>query len=144
MSAFVRFWGGDDGERGQAIILIAAVLLGMLMSVGLAIDTGTLYVARRTAQEAADAGAYAGAVALYDNGTNTDAQNAAIADTKTNGYQDNGGGGTQHVIVNSPPLLAGAPYYKNDEYVEVEISVQVKTSLVPRSGLTTVSVHSIA
>ena len=61
MSAFARFWRGTEGERGQALVLIAITFLGMLMAVGLAIDSGQLFVARRTAQEAADAGAYAGA-----------------------------------------------------------------------------------
>jgi putative Flp pilus-assembly TadE/G-like protein len=144
MRTFARFWSGDESQRGQAIVLIAAVLLGMLMSVGLAIDAGELFVARRTAQEAADAGAYAGAVILYQGGDNATAKAQATLDITTNGYTDGGGGGTEHVTVNSPPLLAGAPYLNNNEYVEVQISVDVKTSLVPKSGLTTVTVHSIA
>ena len=140
MSAFLRFWRGDDCERGQAIILIAAVLLGMLMSVGLAIDAGTLYVARRTAQEAADAGAYAGAVVLYEGGAYSDAKTAAATDATKNGYTQGGDGGRQTVIVQEPT----ASPFNNTEYVEVDISVDVRTSLVPRSGLTQVSVHSIA
>ncbi|MBU6423082.1 MAG: hypothetical protein KGQ88_03490, partial [Chloroflexi bacterium] len=112
----------------------------MLMSVGLAIDAGTLYVARRTAQEAADAGAYAGAVVLYEGGAYSDAKTAAATDATKNGYTQGGDGGRQTVIVQEPT----ASPFNNTEYVEVDISVDVRTSLVPRSGLTQVSVHSIA
>ncbi len=141
MSALLRFWRGDEGERGQAIVLIAAVLLGMLMSVGLAIDAGELYVARRTAQEAADAGAYAGAVVLYEGGAYSDATTAATNDVTRNGYSQGGDGGRQTVTVVEP----SASPYNTTQYVRVDITVQVPTSLVPQqSGLTTVHVRSIA
>ncbi|MDE3112339.1 MAG: hypothetical protein KGK34_05285, partial [Chloroflexota bacterium] len=140
MTALSAFWRGDASERGQAIVLIAAVLLGMLMSVGLAIDAGTLYVARRTAQEAADAGAYAGAVVLYQGGTWTEAQAAATTDVGTNGYAEGGDSGRQTVSVVEP----SASPFNTTQYVEVDIGVQVRTSLVPKSGLTTVQVHAIA
>ena len=52
-------WRRDEG--GQALILIAAALGGLLLGIGLALDTGQLFVARRAAQTAADAGAWAGA-----------------------------------------------------------------------------------
>lgn len=141
MSALLPFWRGEDSERGQAIVLIAAVLLGMLMSVGLAIDAGELYVARRTAQEAADAGAYAGAVVLYEGGAQSTALQAATTDAQRNGYTNGGDGGRQSVSVQEP----SAPPYNTTQYVQVDITVRVPTSLVPQqSGLTTVHVHSIA
>jgi uncharacterized membrane protein len=58
----VTQWRRDQG--GQALILIAAALGGLLLGVGLALDTGQLFVARRAAQTAADAGAWAGAAVL--------------------------------------------------------------------------------
>lgn len=136
-----RFWRGPESERGQAIVLISIVMLAMLMSVGLAIDAGQLYVARRTAQEAADAGAYAAAVVLYEGGVWSDAQSAATSDVARNGYTDNGDGGRQKVTVGHSSIAE----YNNDSYVQVDITVQVATSLVPQqSGLTSVSVHAIA
>ena len=53
----VSFWRGGSSEGGQAVVLIAIVFLALTMAVGLAIDAGQLYSARRTMQEAADAAA---------------------------------------------------------------------------------------
>jgi len=61
-----RFFAGD--EEGQALILGALTFLTMLFFVGLAVDAGQLYVAKRTEQEAADSAAFAGAVVLYQGG----------------------------------------------------------------------------
>jgi len=65
VNTLLRFWFGDEREGGQANVLLVIVLLGMIMMVGLAIDAGQLFVARRHMQEAADAAAFAGAVSLY-------------------------------------------------------------------------------
>src|SRR5205823_5381541 len=51
-------------EPAQVIVLFAIALIAMLAMVGVAVDGGTLYVQRRTAQNAADAAALAGARAL--------------------------------------------------------------------------------
>lgn len=148
MSGFGGFWRGAAGEGGQAIVLIAAVLLGMLMAVGLAIDAGELYSARRTAQEAADSGAYAGAVVLYQSGDlsttgQTNAANAATADVTRNGFTgDCLTGGATKVCVSAPP--ADGPHAADPHYVEVQITLQVKTSIVPSSGLTAVHVRAVA
>lgn len=139
----VRAWVGREGEGGQAIVLVAVTFLGLLMAVGLAIDTGQLFVARRTAQEAADAAAYAAAVVLYEGGMTTQASAAATTDATTNGYTDMGTGGRIRVTVNVPP--ASGTYYNNSSYAEVLISVQVQTNLVPQqAGITTVKVRGVA
>src|SRR5437588_843868 len=51
-------------QPAQVIVLFAIALIAMLAMVGVAVDGGTLYVQRRTAQNAADAAALAGARAL--------------------------------------------------------------------------------
>jgi Flp pilus assembly protein TadG len=51
-------------EPAQVIVLFAISLIAMLGMVGVALDGGTLYLQRRTAQNAADAAALAGARAL--------------------------------------------------------------------------------
>jgi len=48
-------------EKGQSIVLIAAILVGLIAFATLAMDAGNLYTARREAQNAADAAAMAGA-----------------------------------------------------------------------------------
>jgi putative Flp pilus-assembly TadE/G-like protein len=151
VSAFARFWRGSEGERGQALILIAITFLAMLMAVGLAIDSGQLFVARRTAQEAADAGAYAGAVYLYQRGqelnvdppsttTQAEAATAATNDITRNGF-------TGDCTTGSPTqvCVTVGTYNSDPHYVSVTITTQVHTSLVPaQSGLTTVKVHAVA
>ena len=57
----MRKFFGPDSEAGQAIVMIAIVFMGLLFVVGLAIDSGQLFAAKRTQQEAADAAAFAGA-----------------------------------------------------------------------------------
>jgi uncharacterized membrane protein len=63
----LRGFFGTKGEGGQAIVLIALMMMVMLMIVGLAVDAGQLYSSKRTQQEAADAASFAGAVAIYQS-----------------------------------------------------------------------------
>ncbi|HUQ42351.1 MAG TPA: Tad domain-containing protein [Candidatus Limnocylindrales bacterium] len=135
------FWRGRQSEAGQAIVLIAIVFLGLIMAIGLAVDAGQLYVARRTMQEAADAGAYAGAVVRYQNGSVATAKAAAISDVTRNGFTDGVDGFT--VTVNAPPL--SGLYTGDDRYVEVIINGTVRTALVPaQSALSSVRVRGTA
>lgn len=138
MRRFGDFWRGRDGEDGQAIILIAITLLGMLMIVGVAIDAGQVYSARRAMQEAADAAAYAAAVTMYQGGSQGQAFQAAKDDAKSNGFEHNVNNTT--VTVNQPTTSP----YDNASYVEVTIVQNVRTSLVPAEAVfTSVTVHSI-
>jgi len=51
-------------ERGAVTIHVAIALVALLMFSGMTIDYGVMWVARRQAQNAADAGALAGASTL--------------------------------------------------------------------------------
>jgi Flp pilus assembly protein TadG len=66
-----------EDTRGQAIVLIALMLIGLIAIAALVFDGGTAYAQRRLMQNAADAGAIAGArqVAL---GANDGVINSAI------------------------------------------------------------------
>src|SRR4051794_7074967 len=55
------------GERGMSLVFVCAGMLAMLSATTLAIDVGMFMTARSQAQNAADAGAHAGAVALVFN-----------------------------------------------------------------------------
>ena len=134
-----KFFIGVEAEAGQAVVLIAIVLLAMLMMVGLAIDAGQVYSARRAMQESADAAAYAAAVTLYQGGTQAQAFAAATADATINGFTHDGS--TTVITINQPTV---APYNTN-RFVEVTIKRNVKTSLVPaQAAITQVTVHAIA
>jgi Flp pilus assembly protein TadG len=51
-------------ERGQFLVLLVVMLIGLLAMLALVLDGGNVYAKRRSAQNAADAGALAGARAL--------------------------------------------------------------------------------
>ncbi|MEK7424104.1 MAG: pilus assembly protein TadG-related protein, partial [Actinomycetota bacterium] len=139
MRRFGAFWHGPESEDGQAIVLIAITMLGMLMMVGLAIDAGQLYSARRAMQEAADAAAYAASVTLYQGGTQAQSFTAAADDATRNGFTHDGT--TVWVTIQQPTT---APY-NTDRFVEVTIKQNVRTSLVPaQSAITEVTVHAIS
>lgn len=140
MNALRRFFGRTDGEEGQAVVLFAIVMLALLFIVGLAIDAGQLYSAKRAEQEAADAAAFAGAVVLYQQGTGTQAITAARTDALTNGYSSGtcllstpgvcyDAASLTTVAVYWPPVTG--QYAGNAQHIEVEITRQVQTALVP-------------
>jgi len=136
-------------DRAQAVVMVAITMMTMLFAIGLAIDSGQLFVARRTAQEAADSAAYAGAVVLYQQSTQSlpldevAARNAAITDATLNGFTDGANGGRDSVTVSLPPT--SGPNAGNHRYIEVVITTQVRTTLVPKeSGLTMVGVRGVA
>ncbi len=67
-------------ERGQAIVIIALVMIALVAFAGLVFDGGTAYAERRRMQNAAEAGALAGAYKLAYGGPSLRNQdvNAAI------------------------------------------------------------------
>ena len=73
-----------NSERGQALIVIAIVLVVLAGIIGLAIDGGNVFLDRRKAQNAADAAALAAALARVRGGQNPTvvalAAVAAVAD----------------------------------------------------------------
>lgn len=77
-TAFLR------SEKGQAIVIVAGVMVGLLVLAGLAIDGGNLFLQRRNTQNAADASALAGtrllAEAICSHAGATDAAIDAVVD----------------------------------------------------------------
>ena len=75
-------------ERGQVLIIFAGSLVALMMLSALVVDIGWYWSNGLKLQRAADAAALAGAVYLPDNfnGTAPNAQTAALAAAKRNGY----------------------------------------------------------
>ncbi|MGC8786698.1 MAG: pilus assembly protein TadG-related protein [Anaerolineae bacterium] len=67
----------QNRESGQALVLIVVLLLSLLAMLALVVDGGNIYLQRRSTQNAADAGAMAGARVLAYNGTEASARAAA-------------------------------------------------------------------
>ncbi|HUQ16189.1 MAG TPA: pilus assembly protein TadG-related protein [Candidatus Saccharimonadales bacterium] len=126
MTTLRRFFG-PDGQGGQAIVMVAITFMAMMFVVGLAVDAGQLFAAKRKMQEAADAAAFAGAVVLYQGGTTAQATAAAVSDATRNGFTD--GVANTTVTAISPPNQG---LYSGDaNHVQVTIIRQVQTALVP-------------
>ena len=125
----LRSFFDRDGQGGQIIIFVAIMFLALLFVVGLAIDAGQLFSAKRTMQEAADAASFAGSVVIYQNGTTAQAISAAVADATKNGFTN--GVNNTTVTVNAPPTSGSYAAETPVRHVEVIIVRQVKTSLVP-------------
>jgi hypothetical protein len=94
-------------ERGQILMLAAALATALLGFLGLIIDSGFLYAQRRQSQNASDNAATAAAHILFKGGSEANAKAAALEYAEANGFGDN-------VIVNIPPASGehqGEPLY---------------------------------
>jgi hypothetical protein len=88
-----------DNESGQSILFIALLTVGLFAVIGLAIDGGRIFIARRNTQIAADAAGVAAAHALCAGEDPVEAGRWAAAQ---NGLTHNGD--SVIVTVASPPL----------------------------------------
>src|SRR5712691_12291686 len=75
-----------SSERGAVVIQVAVCLLGLLALTAFVVDYGVMWTSRGQAQNAADAGALAGAISLaYESGTDfANAKSKASAVAKQN------------------------------------------------------------
>ncbi|HEY8680734.1 MAG TPA: pilus assembly protein TadG-related protein [Candidatus Dormibacteraeota bacterium] len=74
----------NDSQRGQAIVLIALMILVLIGMIGLAVDGGRAYVDRREIQDAVDAGALAAGDNFLNTGNQLLAQSAASREFAAN------------------------------------------------------------
>jgi Flp pilus assembly protein TadG len=106
-------------QRGVSAIIFAIVLPALIGFVGISVEVGLWFARKRSLQAAADAGAMAGALVLYQSGTWSDAQTAASYFAVRNGAV------AANVTVNNPlynpPITTGA-YTADNAAVEVLIT----------------------
>jgi hypothetical protein len=122
-------------DRGQALVIIALALVGIVGMVALVVDGGNVFLDRRSAQNAADSAALASALSRIQGGQ--DWVGAAIASAAQNGY--NNDGVTNIVQVYSPPK--DGPNAGDLEYLQVIITSHVDTyfaGVVGRDRITNV------
>jgi uncharacterized membrane protein len=135
-------------QRGQALILIAFAIVGMVGLTALAIDGGNVYSDRRHAQNAADTAALAAGLRMirgYSDWQVT-AQNLA----QQNGYAPNSARSTVDVYLCSAvpagkPACVLAPGEQHPEtYVQVVITSIVNTYFAPVVGIRQVTNQVLA
>jgi hypothetical protein len=107
-------------EQGQALIVIALALVGLIGIAGLVIDGGNAFQDKQQAQNAADAAALASAHARLTGGNMVD---AAMASAATNGYNNDG---VKNIISLYTPPKDG-PHEGDIEYIQVIIRSTVTT-----------------
>ncbi|HEX9385513.1 MAG TPA: pilus assembly protein TadG-related protein [Anaerolineales bacterium] len=108
-------------ERGQALIVIALALVGIIAMVALVVDGGRGFLDRRNAQNAADSAALASAYARIKG--DQDMVSAALSAAAENGY--NNDGTTNIVELYSPPK--DGPHSKDVEYIQIIITSNLDT-----------------
>lgn len=123
-------------EGGQVAILVALFFTMLLSVTAVVVNTGQLYVSRRSAQAAVDAAALAGAFAFALNSDQTQATTAATNAASLNGFA--AGGGTT-VTVSFPGSINGAT-----STVQVDITAPVTSTLMPQWGSTNVHASGVA
>ncbi|MGB7339996.1 MAG: pilus assembly protein TadG-related protein, partial [Phototrophicaceae bacterium] len=107
-------------ESGQAIVLIAALMVVLIASVGLAIDGGGMFLLYRDVQNASDAAALSAAFALCTDGDPVD---AGLRSANLNGFDPNNP--NIDVRVNYPPTETDNLNYRNNlDMVEIIIEAE--------------------
>ena len=129
-------------ERGQAIVLLALALVGLLGFTAVALDGGNIYTEQRRAQAAADNAVLSAAFERMNGTTDTTVLAArARASAAINGYDNLG---DDAVAINRPPTQGY--YIGNDEYIEVVITQTLQTALAHfvYQGPVRVTVYAVA
>ncbi|HXS77437.1 MAG TPA: pilus assembly protein TadG-related protein [Terracidiphilus sp.] len=92
-------------EKGQVLVMTAFSMACLLGALGLAVDVGVLFNARRQMQTAADAAALAGATEVFYNGTGSTSVNSKVyAAAKANGVDQ--AVSANNVLVTVGPTLS--------------------------------------
>lgn len=130
-------------EAGQAIVLLALAMMGLLAFAALALDGGNLYTEQRRAQAAADRAVLAAAFQKMDGVTTiTPLRDAALANAAQNNFPNDGA--SNWVSFHIPPLIG--PYAGKSSYMQVIITETVPTALIHLfySGPARVTVQAVA
>ena len=114
-------------ERGQILILVVLLTTVMLGVVGLAIDSGFHYVARRQLQNAADQATLAAAYEMQYETNDAAAIAAALDNAAANGFDNDG---TSNTVTVNIPATTGQ-YAGNPHSIEVVIrDLNVRTFFI--------------
>ncbi len=118
-------------QRGQSLVLLIFMFVGILAFVGLGIDLGWVYVERVRVAQAADASALAGASELPLEGA---AHARALAYLQENGYDYTGSSAS---VVVDGSQVSGPPVDEADTVIWIDTSYSRDTSLPPNQQANT-------
>ena len=124
-----------NSEHGQAMVLLVLVIIGLMGALAVAVDGGMIMYDRRSAQNAADAGALAGGYELANNPWDTTTLSARIQTAGLTRAADNGYSSPDKTVVVEYPPVAGTFHYAGTDtnvnhYIRVKITSPVDTSFI--------------
>ncbi len=147
-------------ERGQVIVLFAFAIVALVAFAGIALEGGMMYVQRRTAQSAADAGALAGTRALRNATlasqvgdvsaavtTYAQANTFGVTPTVTCAYFVGTSGQPIATLVNNAATCSGTPVAQIPSAasgVQVMVEIPFQAHLVTILGFSTLRVDAQA
>ena len=125
----------SNSEHGQAMVLLVLVIIGLMGALAVAVDGGMIMYDRRSAQNAADAGALAGGYELANNPWDTTTLSARIQTAGLTRAADNGYSSPDKTVVVEYPPVAGTFHYAGTDtnvnhYIRVKITSPVDTSFI--------------
>lgn len=123
-------------ERGQALVLVAIFLLGLIAVAGLVADGGLVLAQRRDLQNAADAAAAAGAMQLDEDHYRATA-GAEVALDEDAAYE----AAAQHLAAEGDAVYSIGV---GEERVEVEVSRSANTAFLRLLGIESVTIMAEA
>jgi len=127
-----------NSERGQALIVIVAAMIGLIGMVGLAVDGGMAFSDRRHAQNAADTAALAGSLARINEDPNW--RSVAWSVAEENGYDGLLSNDVDVYLCTEESASCDLPAGANpDDYVQVVITSWFDTYFARVVGVPTVT-----
>lgn len=127
-------------ESGQVLVVMSLSMLALLGIMGLALDSGMLFHAKRTQQIAADAAAVAGALDFRYNADGDSAVSAGQAAAASNGFTNGKDGVT--VTINIPPKYGETKGLSG--YIEAIVQYPSPTYFMKLLGYNSVTMNSRA
>lgn len=129
----------DRHQKGQSMVLIAVLAVGLIGILAVALDLGYIYAMRRGAQNAADAGALAGARALCLNITlSTTIRDAAAINAATEFAQ------TRNPVLGVNTQTPSVSVNDPDREVTVVVTLDYNNLLAGAFGTPSSTVQAIA
>jgi Flp pilus assembly protein TadG len=138
MTRLRRGSGGRGHETGAVLPFVAILLVAFLTLLALAIDGGVLQRERRFAQNAADAGALAGAAEILRSRGDSEIFASAQSEATRNGFTN----GSNGVLVTATHPGSGA--FTGASYVKVVVEDSVPTIFAGVLGRSKVTVRATA
>jgi Flp pilus assembly protein TadG len=134
-----------NSEKGQSIVLIALVFVGLLAFIGLTVDLGVLFISYGNLRRAVDNAALAAATQMRTSYTNDEIKSSAAQFLRLNNVMVDEGSVNVQTCDTNPGDVQLCPADKR-KLVRVSASVPIKFSFLPVIGFygTTISANAIA